>query len=244
MDVSPQIEKEKKSSRNLTRLDYVSIVVSGVLAKARKLNNLSVSVEIKDSRQLPPNAIDNAILLLAPFRRLRRVTKPHFMGVFHDRTQAPAHVHIHEGSRHPPTHCSGRHMTQPSAVFVSGMTDFDVFAADWRRTLASDAPSAVVPQSPMTKLFLAFKTLHEKLMCAMPQAVRVGRQCFLHRARVARVQEDVGGFRAVVADLLACWRRHLQDQDRERREVNFALQSMLDADLYLREEQVRVIEEK
>lgn len=212
--------------------DYVTIIVSGVLAKARRLQNLTVTIETKHQRIDPRETIDDARLLIAPFSRLRCVRKPRFGGVYHDHNLTPAHVHEHYGGFTNGPKCATASAEKPIPVLTPDMPYFQIFAGDWERALASDAPTNLLPKSPMINLFVEFKNLHNSIVDIAPDTARLGRRCFLHRARIAREQEDIVGFRAVQAELLACWRQHLESQARGKREVDKAMQRMLDADTY------------
>jgi hypothetical protein len=112
------------------------------------------------------------------------------------------------------------------------MTAFNSVAANWQRCLTMESPLNILPKSPMTKLFVEFKAFYNKLTKVMPHIVETGRKCFLHRARVARENEDIVTFRAIYAELLEHWYHRLRIQDLERSEVNAALQRMMNADNY------------
>ncbi|KAJ4988952.1 hypothetical protein SVAN01_05576 [Stagonosporopsis vannaccii] len=212
--------------------DYVAIVVSGVLSKARDLRNLLVSVETKDPSIVPRYILEDARMLIVPFERLRRVKKPRFLGVFRDINCYPTHIHRHRRqSLHTAPLCA-RINLRPVPLLTPDMPDFASFVQDWESTLATKAAATILPASPMTQLFVEFKALHGTLVQLMPNAVRLGRQCFLHRARVAREKEDIEGFRAVERELMACWRHQLQLRELEKQEVERALKRVVDADVY------------
>lgn len=222
----------KKTPRRLTFPDYVAIVVSGVLSKARDLRNLLVSVETKDPSIIPRYTLEDARMLIQPLTRLRRVKNPRLLGVFRDHSCYPTHIHQHRvRSPHTEPLCARAH-PPPSPLLTPGMPAFACFAPDWEATLKIRAAATLLPASPMTQLFIEFRALYGKLVQFMPSAVRQQRQCFLHRARVAREKEDIDMFRAVEAELMACWRHQLRLRELERQEVERALRRVVDADVY------------
>ena len=106
------------------------------------------------------------------------------------------------------------------------MAEFDSLAEEFAQRLSSRTPPTGPSVKPVATLFKDFKTLYERLQRLTPQTVRHGENCFLHRARVAREQDDIKGFKAVAADLMAFWRDRLQQQETERKKLDEALQQM------------------
>jgi hypothetical protein len=202
------------------------------LSKSRRLDKLQVRARYLDARPRPEKALADFRLLIGPLKRLRCVKKPLLMGVF----QHEAFVNRYCQHRHPHGHSLSNCIPPPSSdpvpIVAPGGFDFDNIATPWEETLALEAPTNIIPPSPLTQLFVRFKEFHDKLANAMPHIVRVGRQCFLHRARVAREREDIAGFRSVVAQMMAAWRHHVQLHDAQRYEVHRAMWRMMDADTY------------
>jgi hypothetical protein len=59
-----------------------------------------------------------------------------------------------------------------------------------------------------------------------------GRQAFLHRARVAREQEDVESFRHLRNELIQYWYNYLEREERKKNDMNKKMSRMLDSDIY------------
>lgn len=190
-----------------------------------------------DYSPFPVDPIYKAKLLIGPFERLRRVQNPRLTGIFHDQGFANSYRQRHRAYNDIRNPCVTPPPLEPVPILTRGMPAFDAFAGDWEHSLALEGPSNILPASPITKLFVEFKTLHNKLADIVPSIVRSRRHCFLHRARVAREHEDIVSFRAVAAELLACWRHHLQLQELQRQEANSILQRMIEADTYPYESQ-------
>lgn len=216
----------------MTSSDYVAVVVSGILSKSRRLNRLQVRARYLDARPRTEDVLADIEMLVEPFKRLRCVKRALLMGIF----QHEAFVNRYCRHRQPHNHCLNNCIPPPPPdpvpIVVPGVLDFDNIATPWEQTLALEAPTNIIPASPLTKLFVEFKEFHNKVTAVMPHIVRVGRQCFLHRARVARENEDIAEFRSVVAQTMAAWRHHVQLQDAQRYEVHRAMWRMMDADTY------------
>ncbi|KAJ8106697.1 hypothetical protein OPT61_g9367 [Boeremia exigua] len=212
--------------------DYVAVVVSGVLGKSRQLYDLQVSLYINEANPFPVDAVVDTKLLISPFERLRRVQKPQLMGLFCKQRPIYQTDQCLDGDNQTYDRSIPPHVPNPVPVFFPGILGFKTLSNNWQRRLASKGPSNILPNSPMTNMFVQFKALYNEIAAIMPNAIRNDRQCFLHRARLAREKEDVVAFRAVAAELVGCWRYRLQLQDTERRIVDQALQRVADADIY------------
>lgn len=210
----------------------MAVIVSGVLAKARQLWGLQVRVFLAQSGWSLEHVIYNTKLLIGPFERLRNVREPRFMGAFHSEGSAELYGHRHRASNDTRNRCVTPPLPSPVAMLSPHMTAFDSVAADWQRCLTVEASLNILPESPMTKPFVEFKALYNKLTNIMPHIVETGRKCFLHRARVARENGDIATFQAIRAELLAHWHHRLRLQELERAEVNAVLQRMMNADNY------------
>lgn len=67
----------------------------------------------------------------------------------------------------------------------------------------------------------------------MPSVTYIqGRQAFLHRARVAREQEDVESFRHLRNELIQYWYNYLEREERKKNDMNKKMSRMLDSDIY------------
>jgi hypothetical protein len=61
---------------------------------------------------------------------------------------------------------------------------------------------------------------------------RPGRQAYLHRARVAREQEDVETFRKLQNELIQHWYGYLEYEEKLRKDMDLRMSRMLEADKY------------
>ncbi|KAJ4409572.1 hypothetical protein N0V91_002493 [Didymella pomorum] len=181
--------------------DYVSVVVSGILSKSRRLDKLQVRARYLDTRPRPEKALADFRLLIGPLKRLRCVKKPLLMGVF----QHEAFVNRYCQHRHPHGHSLSNCIPPPSSdpvpIVAPGGFDFDNIATPWEETLALEAPTNIIPPSPLTQLFVRFKEFHDKLANAMPHIVR---RYEVHRAMWRMMDADTypGGRGAALQDIV------------------------------------------
>jgi hypothetical protein len=189
-----------------------------VLAKATRLRNLQVSVEIHDVLQLDTirhreNMSDKVKLVIGPLHRLRCIPKPRLIG-----------IHRQFGSRRRVSR--REHLLVEEAGLPHKLpNDFDALAKEWEHCVAAEAPFRILPKSTMYKLFVEFKALHGKLVTVVPYMALSGPRLLLHPARVAREQEDIVAFRKQFVRLISV-PGTLIPHDGLRREVESAAQRM------------------
>ena len=211
----------------------MAVVVSGVLAKARQLCNLQVRVLItQPNHWFSGRMTRNTKLIIGPFERLRNVREPQFVGVFQSQLSEDLYGHRHRASNDTRNRCVTPPPRDSTGLFAPHVEGLDLIAAEWQSCLIKEAPFNIVPKSPMTQLFVEFKTFYLKLVQIMPHIAKTGRHCPLHRARVARENEDIEAFRAIQAELLEVWNHRVRLQQLERQEVDAVLQRMMGADTY------------
>jgi hypothetical protein len=118
---------------SLKETDYVSVVVSGILAKSKKLFKLQVRLGLDDFHWDEHVILSNAKLLFSPFERLRNVRQPSIGGVFGGRpnnnlvqfvTQICCASTAHYGR------CLVPSMPTNKPTPVVGMPAFDAYAAE------------------------------------------------------------------------------------------------------------------
>ncbi|KAF2997437.1 hypothetical protein E8E13_006125 [Curvularia kusanoi] len=188
--------------------DYVSEVVSGVLAKAEHLRDLQVSVDIKDKHIFARDSFHNTKLLIEPLQRLRGIPRPTFVGVFEwfpFRKGGPKRV---------------PHVIPRLPELTEG----------WMRCIAKEAPTKILPKSPLAKLFVDFKTLYVRLAEIGAYIAEAGPKDLLHRARIASGQENIVELRRLFARLEENWKLHLRIQESIKREVEALVQRYNQAD--------------
>jgi hypothetical protein len=118
-------------------------------------------------------------------------------------------------------------------LLAPGTPAFDSYAASWTRWISARAPAHLTPRPPIRTMFTAFKDFYSELAGLVPEvAVIQGRRAFLHRARVAREQEDVEGFRALRNEAIAYWYVYLEREERKKERMERRLGSMLEGDVY------------
>jgi hypothetical protein len=82
-------------------------------------------------------------------------------------------------------------------------------------------------------MFTEFKNFYSKLSSVVPDVTfRGGRHAFLHRARVAREQEDIESFRHLRNELIQYWYAYIDQEERKKNDMNARLSKMLDTDIY------------
>jgi hypothetical protein len=117
-------------------------------------------------------------------------------------------------------------------MFGPGNATFEALATKWEHCIASQSSTRILPRPPITTMFTEFRNFHNKLSEILSDLHQRGRSDLLHRARVAREQEDVAAFRALRTELMQYWFRYLERQEAFQIGINASLSQMLDADTY------------
>lgn len=82
-------------------------------------------------------------------------------------------------------------------------------------------------------MFTAFKDFYSELSSYVPEVTYIaGRRAFLHRARVAREQENVEAFRELRNEAIAYWSAYLDREERKKNAMDAKMGRMLDMDVY------------
>ncbi|KAF2034505.1 hypothetical protein EK21DRAFT_56574, partial [Setomelanomma holmii] len=216
--------------------DYLSVVVSGVLAKSRNLCKLQVRLCSADFDWTHEQILANTKLILGPFERLRNVRQPQILGIFTGRPYQNNMLTVQRpvrslGSLAPI--CSVPALPTYTPVMMPGMPDFDAYVSNWARWISSNSSSPVTSKPPIRAMFTEFKNFYSQLSYVVPDVThRSGRHAFLHRARVAREQEDVESFRHLRNELIQYWYAYLDQEERKKNDMNARLSIMLDTDIY------------
>jgi hypothetical protein len=214
-------------------------VVSGVLAKSRNLCKLHVRLCLADFDWPHEDILANTKIIVGPLERLRNVRQPQLLGVFMGK---PPHNQMLTVQRlnHTDVHginieklgsvCSVPALPTHWPVLVSGMSDFDAYTADWARWISSKSASPISPKPPIRAMFTEFKDFYTKLSIVVPDVTyRNGKHAFLHRARVAREQEDIEDFRHLRNELIQYWYMYLEQEELKKKDLNARLSRMLDS---------------
>jgi hypothetical protein len=118
-------------------------------------------------------------------------------------------------------------------LLVPGMPDFDAYATSWARWISSKSDNALTPKAPIRGMFATFREFYSQLAELVPEVTYVaGRHAFLHRARVAREQENVESFRTLRNELIAYWYAYLEREEVKKKAMEKRLGRMLDVDIY------------
>ena len=144
------------------------------------------------------NMTDKIKLVIGPLHRLRCIPQPRLRGIY-------------------------RLCSDPE-IDLKSPNDFDALAKEWEHCVAAETPFRILPEPPTYKLFMELKALHEKVVKEVPSIGFPGEQCLLHRARVAREQEDIPELRKQLAWLMSLARKHCARGGDLRREVESAAQ--------------------
>ncbi|OAL57171.1 hypothetical protein IQ07DRAFT_594576 [Pyrenochaeta sp. DS3sAY3a] len=222
--------------------DYVSVVTSGILARSTNLCKLNVRVCLADFNWSEDEILSNLKLIIGPFEGLRNVRKPQLAGVFDGRPQhnsmltVERHVKNSKPNRfsaRPSSLCSVPKLPNRSPILVPGYPAFDAIASPWARSISTTHPTNLISKPPIRPMFAEFKDFYANL-CRVYNGIpnHTGRLAFLHRARVAREQENVEGFRELRNELIQYWYAYLDSQERQKNDMNKLLSKMLDADVY------------
>jgi hypothetical protein len=220
----------------LTSLDYISVVVSGVLAKSRNLCKLQVRLCLADFNWTQEQILANTKLIVGPFESLRNVRQPQILGISMGKPNHNAMLVVQRpngtvGSRAPI--CSVPPLPTHTPLLIPGMPDFDAYTSSWTRWVSAPNACALTKKPPIRAMFTSFKDFYSDLSAVVPEVTFIqGRHAFLHRARVAREQEDVEAFRHLRNELIQFWYTYLEQEERKKNAMNRKLSHMLDSDVY------------
>lgn len=222
--------------------DYIGVVVSGILSKARNLCKLNVRLGFSRFTWTETELKTNVETLLGPFERLRNVRQPRLVGVYEGTPQTnfmislplPSQMLFNPlvaGDPKPGTPlCSIPQL--PTEVPLRGSL-FAEYRINWERTISSASATHLVSKRPIRAMFTELKEFYTRLAATVPDVTaRQGRFSFLHRARVAREQENVEAFRHLRNELVSYWEAYLEQETRKRDDMTRRLNRMLDADVY------------
>jgi hypothetical protein len=231
--------------------DYIGVVISGILSKARNLCRLNVRLGFSKFIWTQEELYTNIKTLVGPFERLRNVRQPRFVGVYEGTPQTnfmislpvPGHsanfptlFNVVNGSPHgrPSTPlCSVPQLPTKVPLFICNEPEFVEYRSEWERWIASESVTSLVLKPPIRAMFTELKEFYTRLAATVPDVTaRNGRHAFLHRARVAREQENVEAFRHLRNELIGYWEAYLEQEERKKDDMNRRLSRMLDVDVY------------
>jgi hypothetical protein len=176
----------------------------------------------------------NTKLIVGPFEHLRNVRQPQILGIFMGKPNHNAMLTVQRPHwRSRAAICSVPLLPTRTPLLIPGMPDFDAYTASWTRWVSSCSSSALTKKPPIRAMFTSFKDFYSELSAVVPGITFIqGRSAFLHRARVAREQENVEAFRHLRNELIQYWYNYLEQEERKKVEMNQRLGRMLDTDVY------------
>jgi hypothetical protein len=207
-----------------------------VLAKSRNLCKLQVRLCLADFNWSHEQILSNTKIIVGPFKQLRNVRQPQILGISMGKPNHNAMLTVQRpnwtvGSRAPI--CSVPPLPTHTPLLIPGMPDFDDYTSSWTRWVSSSNSSALTKKPPIRTMFTSFKDFYSELSAVVPEVTFIqGRHAFLHRARVAREQEDVEAFRHLRNELIQYWYAYLEQEERKKISMNKRLSKMLDTDVY------------
>lgn len=228
--------------------DYVGVVVSGILAKSRYLCKLNVRLGLSKFAWESDVLLANFKAIFGPFERLRNVNQPRFRGIYEG---TPQYNNIITLPLHPPpppsplSRVGPRHLSRVGALCsvpqlpttnplrVADDQAFEDYRLEWERSISLKSSISLVRKPAIRTMFTEFKEFYTKLSTITPEVTaRTGKHAFLHRARVAREQENVTAFRLLRNELIEYWYTYLEQVERRKEDMDARLSRMLDADTY------------
>lgn len=226
--------------------DYIGVVVTGILSKARNLCKLNVRLGFSKFLWTEQELQNNVRTLVGPFERLRNVRQPRLLGIYEGTPQTnfmislpiPSQANILPslGQTHtrPATPlCSVPQLPDKVALLISEHPNFIEYRSNWERWISSPCVTTLVVHPPIRAMFTELKDFYTRLAATVPDVTaRPGRRSFLHRARVAREQENVEAFRDLRNELIGYWEAYLEQEERKKADMSRRLSKMLDADVY------------
>jgi hypothetical protein len=230
---SLSISIPKVQSPTHAMVDYISVVVSGVLSKSHTLAKLQVRLCLADFAWSPTTTLQNAKILLGPFESLRNVRQPQIVGISTGKPNHNAMLSVQRpvgtrGSRSPI--CSVPALPTANAMWLEGLAEH---AIQWCKKMSTTSERNLIPRSPIRAMFTSFKEFYAELANLVRDVTFIqGRHSFLHRARVAREHENVEAFRDLRNELIQYWYAYLEREERKKKNMEMRLASMLETDVY------------
>lgn len=228
--------------------DYIGVVISGILSKAQNLCRLNIRLGFSKFIWTKEELYTNIKTLVGPFERLRNVRQPRLLGVYEGTPQTnfmislpvPGHavklsmaVHGSPHGRPSTPLCSVPQLPTKVPLFICNEPDFVEYRNNWERWIASASATSLVSKPPIRAMFTELKEFYTRLAATVPDVTACnGRHAFLHRARVAREQENVEAFRHLRNELIGHWEAYLEQEERKKDDMNRRLSRMLDVDVY------------
>jgi hypothetical protein len=217
------------------------VVVSGILSKARNLCKLNVRLGLSKFNWKQEELLANIKCLVGPFERLRNVRQPRLRGVFDGFTQTNFMVNVPVNSRsgalvdsnQPAPLCSVPRLPTHTSLIFAEDPKFDAYKQGWEKLVSKISDDSLPAKPPIRGMFTEFKQFYTKLSAIVPAVMhRHGKHAFLHRARVARENENVEAFRHLRNELIHYWYLYVEQEEQRKRDMESHMSRMLDSDVY------------
>jgi hypothetical protein len=233
----------ERSNFLLILKDYCGVVVSGILSKAQNLCRLNVRLGLSKFNWQEEELLANVKCLVEPFERLRNVRQPRLCGVFDGFTQPNFMVNVplnlHPAVPAAPVNlnlsaplCSVPRLPTNRSLIVPGDPKFEAYKQSWEKLVAKLSDS-LPAKPPIRAMFTEFKQFYTKLSAIVPAVIqRHGKHAFLHRARVARENENVEAFRHLRNELIHYWYLYVENEEQRKKDMEAHMSRMLDSDIY------------
>ncbi|KAF2837836.1 hypothetical protein M501DRAFT_936896, partial [Patellaria atrata CBS 101060] len=203
------------------------------LKRSRGLNRLNVKLDIDtgfnwEQQQL----ITNAKILLEPFLKLRQVGHPCLRDIGRVSISSPARYQSKTTVFAPRINYGTNYMPRCVVPYIPSTAIEDItwqnYQQDWEKCLQSNTPTPA--RSPMYRMFMEMKKFYKELTGSLTGLSKGGRDDWLHRARVAREQDDLQGFYDVRKEMVDTWQLYLEGEEAKKNILTNALSKMLDGD--------------
>ncbi|CAI6337803.1 unnamed protein product [Periconia digitata] len=226
--------------------DYVGVVVSGILAKSDNLCKLNVRIGLSKFTWSEEELMKNIKTIVGPFERLRNVRQPRLRGIYDSTPHTnfmislplPAQARAARAgpelqAKLPTPLCSVPQLPAQAPLQACIQSSFTDYRSEWEGRISLTAPSSIISKPPIRNMFTQFKEFYAQLCYIIPAVThKTGRLAFLHRARVAREQEDVEAFRLLQAELINYWYTYQENERQIKAKLEQKLCKLLDVDVY------------
>ena len=211
--------------------DYVGVAVSGILSKSQNLCRLNVRIVTTGFTWSDEEVLTKTKCIVEPFMRLRKVLMPKLCGVYEGAPNGSFMLSVPIRNGGPHNLYSVPMLPTDFPRLAPGDPDFDEYKKTWEKTISQTTPPP--PKPPIRAMFTELKKFYTQLAEYMDGNLdRIGKHAFLHRARVAREDENVEAFRDVRNELIMYWEQYLKLEEDKRTKMNKKMCDMLDVDSY------------
>jgi hypothetical protein len=136
-------------------------------------------------------------------------------------------------SNQPAPLCSVPRLPTHTSLIFAEDPKFDAYKQGWEKLVSKISDDSLPAKPPIRGMFTEFKQFYTKLSAIVPAVMhRHGKHAFLHRARVARENENVEAFRHLRNELIHYWYLYVEQEEQRKRDMEAHMSRMLDSDVY------------